>query len=169
MKKIILIGFMGAGKSTIGFLLAKKLKIDFIEMDDLVLKKSQRKNISEIFKIDGEIKFREFEIEVAKELSNKKEGVVSTGGGVVMNKIILDYLKKEAGIVIFLKTSFFEIVSRLKNIGDRPLFKNIEFAQKLFNFRQNLYLEYADFIVETDNKIPRLIVDEIIKLIENKK
>lgn len=163
--KIILIGFMGAGKTTIGKILAKKLKMDLIEMDELVLKKSKRKTINEIFALDGERRFRELEIEVGRELKNVDEVVISTGGGVVMNKIILDYLKEGNGQIIFLKTSFAEIVKRLKNTSDRPLFKDKNKAKKLFDLRRRLYEEYSDYIVETDNKNPQLIVKEIEKLI----
>lgn len=163
--KIILIGFMGAGKTTVGKILAKKLKIDLIEMDELVLKKSKRKTINEIFTFDGERRFRELEIEVARQLRDVDQAIISTGGGVVINKIILDYLREKNGRVIFLKTSFPEIVKRLKNASDRPLFKDEDKAKKLFGFRKRLYEEYADYIIETDNKNPRLIVEEIVKLI----
>lgn len=160
--KIILIGFMGAGKTTVAQALSKKLKIKLIEMDDLILKKSKRKSINEIFTMDGERRFRELEIETAKKLINKDNVVISTGGGVVINKIILDYLK-ENGKVIFLKTSFFEILKRLKHASDRPLFKDKKLAKKLFNFRQKLYEEYADLIVKTDKKSVKEVTNEIIE------
>lgn len=159
--KFILIGFMGAGKSTVAKLLAKKLNYSLIEMDEIVLKKSKRKSINEIFQKDGELYFRELEIAVAKDLKDKDKVVISTGGGVVINKIILDYLKK-GGKTIYLKTSFSEILKRLKNCQGRPLFKDKKLAKKLFNFRKYLYQEYADLIVETDKKSVEEIIYEII-------
>jgi len=159
--KIVLIGYMGSGKTTVARLLAKKLHWSLIEMDDLILKSSQRKSISEIFARDGEIKFREMEIRIAKKLRKKNQVIISTGGGVVMNKIILDYLKENAQ-VFFLKTSFDTVVKRLKNDSQRPLFKNIAAAKKLAAFREPLYEQYADEIIITDEKTPPAIINQII-------
>ncbi len=127
--RIILIGFMGAGKSSVAKALEKKLGINMIEMDDLVVKKSGRRMVKEIFSKDGEIRFRELEIQTAKELMKKEGIVISTGGGVVMNKIIIDFLK-EKGRVIFLKASFETIKKRLVNDKERPLFQNRKNARK---------------------------------------
>lgn len=69
---IILIGFMGSGKSSVGKLIAQKQSREHIEMDELILNRSGRSSISEIFTQDGEIRFRELEMEIAKEVSNKK-------------------------------------------------------------------------------------------------
>lgn len=156
--KIILIGFMGSGKTTVGHLLAKKLNLKVVDMDDLIVKISKKKSINEIFTKDGETHFRELEIEVGKSMADKKNIIISTSGGVVINKIIIDHLKMNDGKIIFLKTSFLEINKRLKNIKDRPLFKDKKIAKKLFTFRQRLYEEYADIIVDTSNKT----VDEVI-------
>ena len=152
---------MGAGKSSVADVLSRKLNLDVIEMDDLVLKKTKRQNISEIFSKDGETRFRELEIQTAKDLRKKDNIVISTGGGVVMNKINTDYLK-DNGKIIFLKTSFLEIGKRLKNNNDRPLFRNKKMAKKLFISRQKLYEEYADLIVNTDGKSVEKITYEII-------
>jgi len=151
---------MGSGKTTIAKSLGKKLSLDVIEMDDLIVKRSG-KSINQIFKEDGEVHFRELEIKAAKSLAKKDKCIISTGGGVVMNKIIIDYLKIN-GKIIFLKTSFLEIEKRLKNINDRPLFEDKKTAKKLFVFRQRLYEEYADLIVATDGKSVDKIVYEII-------
>lgn len=158
--KIILIGFMGSGKTTVAKSLGEKLNLKVIEMDGLIIKKTG-KSINQIFSEDGEMRFRELEIQMAKSLAEKNKCIISTGGGVVMNKIILDYLK-EKGKIIFLKTSFLEIKKRLKNINDRPLFKNNKSAEKLFVFRQKLYEEYADLIISTNGKSVEKITYEII-------
>ena len=102
---IILTGFMGAGKTTIANLLAKKLKRKIVEIDELIIKKSKRKNIQEIFEKDGEIVFRELETKVARELQNTDNAIISTGGGVVMSNLNMLYLKKN-GIVFYFKTPF---------------------------------------------------------------
>ena len=158
--KIILIGFMGSGKTTVANILAKKLDLEVIEMDDLIVKRSG-KSISQIFNEDGETRLRELEIKASKSLTNRGGCIISSGGGVVMNKINIDFLKNK-GKIIFLKTSFTEIEKRLKNVKDRPLFKNKLSAEKLFIFRQKLYAEYADLIVNTDGKSVERITNEII-------
>lgn len=158
--KFILIGFMGSGKTTVAKSLGVKLNLKVIEMDDLIVKKSG-KSINQIFKEDGEVYFRELEIKVAKNLAKKDKYIISTGGGVVMNQINIDNLKKN-GKIIFLKTSFLEIKKRLNNIQNRPLFKDKKAAKKLFIFRQKLYEKYADLIVSTDGKSVEKITYEII-------
>ena len=160
---IILIGFMGSGKSTIAHLLSKMLEFSHIETDELVLSRSQRKSITDIFALDGETRFRELEIAVAKSLISKKNTVISTGGGMVLNKICIDYLK-ENGTVIYLNTSFSEIEARLQGDDTRPLFRNRLNAQKLFQFRKALYSQYAQITVKTDS----LSIDNIIKIILKK-
>jgi len=158
--KIILIGFMGSGKTTVASILAKKLNLEVIEMDDLIIKKFG-KSINQIFNQDGEERFREMEIEVSKSLISKDECIISSGGGIVMNKINIDFLRKN-GKIVFLKTSFSEIEKRLKDINDRPLFRDKKIVRKLFTFRKRLYEEYADLIINTDKKSVEKIAYEII-------
>ena len=158
--KIILIGFMGSGKTTVGRLLAKKLNFDFVEMDKLIIGQ-QGKTINQIFNEVGEEGFRLLESQISKDLRKKENVVISTGGGVVINKINTDNLKKN-GTIVFLKTSFSEIKKRLKHAADRPLFRNLKSAEALFNIRQNLYTESADLVVNTDGKSVERITNEII-------
>lgn len=158
--KIILIGFMGSGKTTVANILAKKLSLEAIEMDNLIIKKTG-KSINRIFNEDGEKRFRELETQISKSFLHKNNCVISSGGGIVINKINIDFLKNN-GKIIFLKTSFQEIEKRLKNTKDRPLFKDKKSVKKLFNFRQKLYEECADLIVNTDGKSVEKISYEII-------
>ena len=92
---------------------------------------------------------------------SKDECIISSGGGIVMNKINIDFLRKN-GKIVFLKTSFSEIEKRLKDINDRPLFRDKKIARKLFTFRKRLYEEYADLIINTDKKSVEKIAYEII-------
>ena len=160
---IVLIGFSGSGKTTVSKALSKKLKMKCFEMDDLVVAKSKRKSVNEIFQKDGETHFRELEIQVAKELAKQDNCIISTGGGVVVNKIILDYFK-EKGIVVHLRTSFSEARRRLENTNDRPLQREVRKARKIYNFRKALYRQYADAYVRTDNKTVEEVRDEIIDM-----
>ncbi len=151
---------MGSGKTTVGRLLAKKLNFDFVEMDKLIIGQ-QGKTINQIFNEVGEEGFRLLESQISKDLRKKENVVISTGGGVVINKINTDNLKKN-GTIVFLKTSFSEIKKRLKHVADRPLFRNLKSAEALFNIRQNLYTESADLVVNTDGKSVERITNEII-------
>lgn len=165
---IVLIGFMGSGKTTVSRIVGEKLNKEVIEMDDLILKLSKRKTISEIFEKDSEIRFRELEIQVAKLVASKKNVVISTGGGVVMNKIIIDYFS-ENGKIVYLETSFDTVEKRLKNEKDKPLFKNVLKARKLFEFRKPLYDYFSEYMVNTNEKTPEEVADEIlVKLNEEK-
>ncbi len=160
--KIILTGFMGSGKSTISKLLGEKLNFEVLDTDDLVEKKAGL-TTPKIFDLHGETRYRELEIEVAEKLKDVQNHVIATGGGVILNKVIIDYLKMNNGIVVFLKTTFNEIVKRVSNHPrPRPLFKNPNQAKKLYEFRLPIYEAYADFIVKTDNKDINAITDEII-------
>ena len=162
MSSIILIGFMCSGKTTVAPIIAKKLSKEVVEMDDLVRKLAE-KTTEEIFAQHGEVGYREFEIAVAKSLRDKINIVISTGGGVVMNKIIIDYLKNKDSKIIFLHTSFDVLQKRLDPKIPRPLFKNINAAKKMYDLRLPLYNTYADIIIQADNKLPDEITEEIIK------
>lgn len=161
--KIVLIGFMGSGKTTIAGSLATKLNLEVIDMDDLAIRKTTRKSINEIFDLEGEEKFREIESEVAKDLDQKDNVVISTGGGVIMNDSIMDSLGKNATIV-YLKNNFNKIKEHiaLKKIKP-PLFQDEVSAKKLFELREPLYTKYADLVVLADNKYIDEIVDEIME------
>jgi len=160
---LILIGFMGAGKSSVGEKLAEKLGMYFIEMDDLILELSARKTINEIFQKEGELSFRQMEVTISEDLDLTDNAVIATGGGIVLNKINLDFLKKN-GIVVFLDTSFEIIEKRLSNDNTRPLFKDKNNTINLYELRLPLYKYYADILVKTDNKSIEEVVNEIILL-----
>ncbi len=163
---IILIGFMGAGKTTIAKKLAAELDFKYIDMDTVIVEKSGRKSDREIFEKDGEIAFREFEILVANELKDEQNHVISTGGGIVMNQVSIAYLKKN-GVVVFLQTGFETAKSRVHQDEPPPLFKDKEKAKELYDLRQPLYHFYADVIVETDDKNPNEVAQEVIQKIKH--
>ncbi len=162
---IILIGFMGTGKSSVAPLVANKLNMRYIEMDELIEKKAG-KSIEEIFRDSGELAFREYEIAVAKDLKNISNAVVSCGGGVVMNKIIIDYLKLN-GVVVGMFADFETIFKRVAGDMPRPLFKDRKLAEKLYNFRKPMYEFYSDKKVSTDNKSIEEVAEEIIEVIKS--
>jgi shikimate kinase len=159
--KIILIGFMGSGKSSVAKQLGHLLNLPIIEMDECVFQKTNTKNMHEVFAKGGELLLRETEIAIAQEYASTGNSVISTGGGVILNKIVLDYLKKTHGKIFFLNASFETIAVRLANNVLRPLFNNIVEAKSLYHFRQPLYLRYADQVVEVDKKSVEKIAQEI--------
>ena len=154
---IVLIGFMGSGKSTVAKRLSQLMHLPCIEMDDLVYQKTNTRNMNEVFALGGELLLRETEIAIAKEVASKDHLILSAGGGVILNKIILDYFKLKGGKVIFLNARFETIVERIGKDDARPLFKQIAVAKKLYEFRLPLYVNYADEVIDVDS----LSVDEI--------
>jgi len=160
--KIILIGFMGTGKSTISKLLGKTLNLKVVDMDDMVEEMAGIKT-PEIFDKYGEVKFREFESKVAKNLSQTNDIIISTGGGVILNKLNIINLRKNNGRVVFLRTTFEEIVKRV-SVHDRPrpLFSDIKKAEKLFESRKAIYEFHADIIIDTDGVKVEDIINQLI-------
>jgi len=162
---IALIGFMGTGKTAVGKALAKKLGKEFVELDSLIEQKAG-KSIAEIFQQDGEVAFRELEIEVAKEVSNGKNLVIACGGGIVLNRINIDRLRKEARIV-YLTASPGVILKRVSGGGEeRPLLKGTNKAwdtQELLRFRKPFYERAADIKINTSKLGIDAVAEQIIE------
>ena len=163
---IALIGFMGTGKTHLGKLLAKKLNKLFLETDSII-EELAGKTIPEIFATEGEIRFREREIEACKSISKRENVVIACGGGVVLNKINIDYLKQNA-VFFCLQASPKTILDRTMKDGKetRPLLNNPDpekTIRDLLEFRAPFYKAFADFIIDT-NRSSDDIVEEIITL-----
>ncbi len=170
---IYLTGFMGAGKSTIGPILANTLGWNYYDVDQVIENKFGRK-ISDIFKQEGESYFRRVERETFVELSNSDKIIISLGGGAVANQENLDFFKKN-GKIIYLKVSPEVAYERLKFKNDRPLLSDaasgnlsknefIDKIQNILNSRERFY-EQADYIVLTDDSSIGKTVDKIAKKI----
>jgi shikimate kinase len=159
---IALIGFMGVGKTAVGKVLAKRLNKEFVEVDYLIEQKAG-KPISEIFEQDGEVAFRELEIEIAKEVSQNKNQVIACGGGIVLNKINIDRLRKDS-VIVYLTASPSVILKRVSNGGERPVLKinNLPTIQGLLRFRKPFYERAADFKVNTSRANINSVVGQII-------
>ena len=154
---------MGAGKTTVGMELAKKLNYKLIDTDHSIENDHSRK-IKDIFSQDGESFFRNLETLKLKELTNVENAVISTGGGIILkdeNRSILNNL-----FTIYLKADFENIFNRIKQDTSRPLLLTDDpynTAKDIFKSRQSVY-ESFKIHVRTDNKTPQQVVEEIINL-----
>lgn len=160
---IMLIGFMGVGKSTISKELSKKFDMPEIDMDVMIVEKED-KSINDIFAEKGEEYFRKVETECLIDIQKNKGYIVSCGGGVVVKDENINHMKN-GGIILFLTATPETIYNRVKDDDSRPILKdnkNVEFIEQLMNKRKDRYLAVADIVVSTDNKSIREIVDEII-------
>lgn len=160
---IFLIGFMGAGKSTIASELQARLDMDRIEMDELIVQK-QGMSISEIFDEYGEVYFRNLESNTLIELQKRKQTIVSCGGGVVMREDNSEHMKKN-GRVVLLTAKPETIYDRVKNSDERPILNNhmnVDYISSLMEKRRERYEAAADVTVITDGKNATQICEEII-------
>lgn len=162
---IALIGFMGAGKTAVGQLLAKKLNRKFIELDSLI-EQQAGKSIPDIFQQDGETAFRELEIGVTKKVARMKKVVIACGGGLVLNKINIDRLRENASIV-YLTASPRVILKRVSNEeGNRPLLEvdNPTLTiRELLKFRKPFYERAADVTINTSKLDINAVAEQIIE------
>ncbi len=163
---IILVGPMGAGKSTIGRLIAVKLGYDFLDTDHVIEEKTGA-DIAWIFDVEGEAGFRDRETQVLKELSALRSTVIATGGGIVVREDNRRLLAKHSA-VIYLKASLQQLVSRTAKDKKRPLLQvedPVAKIKSLLSEREAFYSEVSGYVVETDRHSPRSTVQSIIKLL----
>lgn len=160
MRNIVLIGFMGTGKSTVGKRLAQSLAWDFVDTD-CVIGEVTSLSVTEIFRRHGETRFRSEERIVVARLSQQDQIVIATGGGTVLNPLNWQALAQN-GIVIGLHASMEAILSRIGHKNDRPLLKRSrEAIEKLWSERQECYAQ-AEFTVDTSQKNIDEVVSEIL-------
>jgi len=164
---IALIGFMGVGKTAVGKVLAEKLGRSFVELD-LLIEQKAGKSIPEIFQQEGEIAFRELEMRVTEEIANKKKAVIACGGGIVLNKINIDRLRKSSRIV-YLTASPEVMLKRVSSEeGQRPLLEvdNPTLTiRELLGFRKPFYERAADIKIDTSkldiNAVSKQIISKL--------
>ena len=164
MRNLILVGPMGAGKSTIGRLLAKELRIPFKDSDKEIEQRTGA-DIPWIFDVEGELGFREREQAMLAELCALDAVVIATGGGAVLreaNRVSL----KAGGQIIYLFTSIEQQLGRTSRDRNRPLLQTgnpEKVLVDLMSVRDPLYREIADMIIETDERPPRMVVQQILE------
>ena len=166
MKNIVLTGFMGTGKTTIGRALAKKLQMRLVDIDEEI-EKEQKMSINDIFSRHGEPHFRDIETAMIQELSRDKNIIISTGGGAVLRDENMEALK-ENGIIFCLNATAETILERTGRNQDRPLLKvenPKEKINELLAYRRPFY-ERAGIMIETDGKTPLEVVQEIMEIVK---
>ena len=166
MKNIVLIGFMGTGKTTIAIKLANALNMSYVSTDDLIEKREKR-TINEIFTKEGEDYFRDVESDIIREVSSRENLVIDAGGGVVIKEENLSNLKS-SGVVICLTADEETIMERTKKYKHRPLLNVEDPKQKiraLLAKRAPLYAK-ADHCIDTGKLTVRQVVDEIVKIMK---
>lgn len=167
MRNLILVGPMGSGKTTIGRLLSKELKLLFKDTDQEIEQKTGV-SISFIFDVEGEEGFRAREQAVIAELAKLQGVVIATGGGAVLRQTNRDCMRS-SGVVIYLHASIEQQVFRTARDRNRPLLRTADSSAVLTNLmkvREPLYREVATLVVETDQRPQRFVVREILALLE---
>lgn len=161
---IILIGFMGAGKSTISDYLNTMFAMDVIEMDQIIAEREEM-SIPDIFDTYGEEYFRNLETNLLVEMQARKNTVVSCGGGAALREKNVAEMKKN-GRVVLLTASPATILERVKDSDERPLLngnKNEGFIGELMEKRREKYEAAADVVIHTDNKTVLEICEEMVQ------
>jgi len=162
---IALIGFMGAGKTAVGQLLAKKLSRRFFELD-LLIEQRAGKSIPEIFQQDGEIAFRELEIGVAKQVAGEEYSVLACGGGIVLNQINIDRLREGARIIHLTATPGVILKRTSGGKNERPLLDvpdPTSRIKELLKFRKPFYERAADITINTSRLDVNTVAEQIIE------
>ncbi|MCK9267647.1 MAG: chorismate mutase [Alkaliphilus sp.] len=165
---IVLVGFMGSGKTSVGIKLSTLLEMNYIGTDDIIVKNSGI-SINEIFNAYGEAKFRKLERKAIESLKDTRNTIISCGGGVVLDSTNIELLR-DNGKIVWLKVSPEEVLDRLSNDNSRPLLKDsftLKGLSEILKNRLPLYENAGDIIIDTDKKDVQKIAREIIeKLLE---
>jgi shikimate kinase len=163
MKNVVLIGFMGTGKSSVGKLLAYRLGKSFIDIDAKI-EKQMGMTIPEIFSQFGEVTFREKEAAVVAKIARYKNAVIATGGGVVLNPRNMELLRQK-GVIVSLAASPEIILERTSRRPTRPLLQcesPRQVIEEMLEKRRPLY-EQADIQIETSVATPYEVTEQIIQ------
>jgi len=166
-KSLILTGMMGVGKSTIGKLLAKRLKVKFIDVDK-VIEKNEKKSIKRIFDESGEKYFRKLEEKITFKILKNKKAVIALGGGAFINNDIRRKVLKSC-ISVWLKVNLYKLIKRYRKNDRRPLLDKKKLdteVKKIYRIRKKIY-SLANFKINCDNMSKTQIIEKILVFYEN--
>ncbi|CEI73661.1 MULTISPECIES: shikimate kinase [Romboutsia] len=163
--RVVIIGFMGSGKSVVGRKLAKELKMEYVDMDTKI-EEIEKRSITDIFKEDGEVYFRNVETKLLKDLTTEDNIIISTGGGIVSKNENIDILKNEQNVIL-LDASVSTIKKNVSNeINKRPLLKESkdveETIKTLLSERIDKYNKASNIKINVDSKNIDEVVSEIL-------
>jgi len=164
---IMLIGFMGTGKSTVSKKLAALTGYSEIDLDEYIVR-CENKTINEIFADSGEDVFRSLETMYLGKVLEENETIISCGGGTVIRDANVDIMKANGTIVLLTATPQ-TIYDRVKDTNNRPILNgnmNVAYIEELLKKRENYYLRAADVVIATDNKSVDEICREILEKIK---
>ncbi|NLZ93223.1 MAG: shikimate kinase [Firmicutes bacterium] len=161
-KNIVLVGFMGTGKTVVSKLLAAALKRKLFDTDDLIVLR-ENMPITDIFSLKGEAYFRKLESEIVQEVSRQSGLIIATGGGVVLNPQNVAVLQK-SGFLVWLDASIEALRQRLANDKSRPLLSKEGSLSALYQQRKDYYRRAAHVRIDTTGKSPAVVADEILAL-----
>lgn len=164
VKPVFFVGFMGAGKTSTARKLARLAGVAAIDMDSFIERRCDMK-VKEIFAESGEAGFRSIETDVLRELATGEPCLVSCGGGVVLAQENRDILH-DHGFVVYLKVTAAEAASRISDVSTRPLFGDLEQAERVIQGRLPLYEEVADACIDTAGRGSSSIAREAFKLLK---
>ena len=168
MSNIVLVGFMGTGKTSVGRRLAEKLKLSYIDTDDVIEQDSEM-IISDIFRQHGESYFRQLESDAIRKVSDLDNHVISTGGGVVIREDNLEMLKRN-GMVFSLSATPEEIWKRVGHETHRPLLqapRPLDKIQEMLAARAAFYAR-ADWTIDTTGLSIEEVTDKIVEIFQKK-
>jgi shikimate kinase len=166
MKNIVLIGMPGAGKSTVGVILAKARGMHFTDTD-IVIQKNAGRLLQDIIDTDGPEAFKKLEEETVLSL-HRRNTVIATGGSVVFSEQAMEHLKKD-GFVVYLKISFWAMKRRLRNITTRGIvLSHGETLRDMYDERVPLYEKYADITVSCSKEDFETVVGKVIEALPGK-
>ena len=166
-KSLVLTGMMGVGKSTIGRIIAKRLKVKFIDVDKII-EKNEKKSINRIFEDNGEEYFRKLEKKITFRILKKKKIVIALGGGAFMNNEIREKILNSCKSV-WLKVDLDMLIKRYKKNNRRPLLNKKKLdtsVKKIYQLRKKIY-SLANFKINCDNMNKTQIVEKILVFYEN--
>lgn len=159
---IYLIGFMGAGKSSVGVILAQQMGWPFIDLD-LVIEAGQGASIRQIFEQAGESFFRQLEHAALLEVARKSPAVIALGGGTFVQKANFEFIRQTRGATVWLDCPFEDLWQRCSTMENRPLFRDRQSFLKLYEQRLPYYRQ-AEFKIAAGGRSPEEVVQEILKL-----
>ncbi len=161
---VFFVGFMGAGKTSVARKLARNAGVAAVDMDTFIERRCDMK-VKEIFAASGEEGFRAIETDVLRELATGEPRLVSCGGGVVLAQVNREILR-EHGFVVYLKVTAAEAASRISDLSTRPLFGDLDQAQRVIEGRLPLYEEVANLTIDTAGRGTGAIAREVFGLLK---